>query len=84
MVNWRAPATRRTLRLATTTCGLTRKRTFSCGKPIRYFTDVLFGQTGAGVDEFLLQERPGPPASWTRYHPGAQYDIIRAPLDRYS
>ena len=88
VVNWQAPAAAPYFEAShDDPRGLTRKRTFSCeGNRIRYFTDVLFGQTGAGVDEFLLRElsraRSGVMRDIVATIQAAQYDIIRAPLDR--
>lgn len=88
VVNWQAPAAAPYFEAShDDPRGLVRKRTFSCeGNRIRDFTDVLFGQTTGGVDEFLLRElgraRSGVMRDIVATIQAAQYDIIRAPMDR--
>src|SRR5690606_14992651 len=88
VVNWQAPAAAPYFEAShDDPRGLVRKRTFSCeGNRIRHFTDILFGQTAGGVDEFLLRElgraRSGVMRDIVATIQAAQYDIIRAPMDR--
>jgi DNA helicase IV len=92
IVNWQAPAAAGYFEAShDDPHGLRRKRTFECeGNTIREFTDVVFAQTaaavGAAMDQPLLRElargRTGTMRDIVATIQAAQYDIIRAPVDR--
>ncbi len=67
--------------------GLYRKRTFVCeGNTVRDFTDVIFAEIAAAVDEQLLRElargRTGAMRDIVATIQAAQYEVIRAPLEQ--
>lgn len=89
VVNWQAPAAASYFEAShDDPHGLRRKRTFECdGNTIHDFTDVAFGEAGADeLDEPLLRElargRTGAMRDIVATIQAAQYDIIRAPVDR--
>jgi DNA helicase IV len=89
VVNWQAPAAAGYFQASyDDPHGLRRKRTFECdGNTIQDFTDLHFAAAGtAGVDEQLLRElargRTGAMRDIVATIQAAQYDIIRAPLER--
>lgn len=89
VVNWQAPAAAAYFQASYgDPYGLRRKRTFACdGNTIKDFTDVVFAEArAAGVDEHLLRElargRTGAMRDIVATIQAAQYDLIRAPLDR--
>jgi DNA helicase IV len=66
-------------------CGLRGKRTFVCeGNTVRDFTDVIFAEIAAAVDEQLLRElargRDGAMRDIVATIQAAQYEVIRAPF----
>jgi DNA helicase IV len=88
VVNWHAPAAAPYYEAnRADPRGLRRKRTFECeGNAIRDYTDVLYAELAATVDEHLLRElardRTGAMRDIVATIQAAQYDIIRAPIDR--
>ncbi|MGH3679129.1 MAG: helicase, partial [Natronosporangium sp.] len=92
VVNWQAPAAASYFEAShDEPHGLRRKRSFECdGNTIRDFTDVVLGETGeAGADELdepllreLARDRTGAMRDIVATIQAAQYDIIRAPVDR--
>lgn len=88
VVGWRAPAAAPYFEAShADPRGLRRKRTFTCeGNTIRDFTDVVFAEIAAAVDQHLLGElargRTGTMRDIVATIQAAQYEVIRAPLDR--
>ncbi|HEY8474362.1 MAG TPA: UvrD-helicase domain-containing protein [Natronosporangium sp.] len=88
VVNWQAPAAAPYYEASPADPqGLVRKRTFECeGNRIRDFTDVRYAEVTEAIDQLLLRElsrdRTGAMRDIVATIQAAQYDIIRAPIDR--
>ncbi|MDQ7911003.1 ATP-binding domain-containing protein [Phytohabitans sp. ZYX-F-186] len=91
VVSWQAPAAERFYQASHhEPHGLTRKRTFQCtGNLIDDFTDIVFAQMAgdpAGPDAGLLRElargRTGTMRDIVATIQAAQFELIRAPLER--
>jgi DNA helicase IV len=88
VVNWQTPAAAPYFEAThADPHGLRRKRTFDCqANTIRDFTDVLFAAIAEAVDQHLLAElargRTGAMRDIVATIQAAQYEVIRAPLDR--
>ncbi|WP_345631355.1 HelD family protein [Rugosimonospora acidiphila] len=88
VVNWRATAAAPYFAAShADPRGVRRKRVFECtGNTIQSFTDVVFAEIAATVDDYLLGEldraRTGQMRDIVATIQAAQYDLIRAPLDQ--
>jgi DNA helicase IV len=88
VVNWQAPAAARYFEAShSEPHGLHRRRTFECvGNTIGDFTDVVFAEIAAAVDQHLLGElargRTGAMRDIVATIQAAQFALIRAPRDQ--
>ena len=88
VVNWQAPAAARYFEAShQEPRGLHRRRTFDCvGNTVRDFTDVIFAELAAAVDQHLLAElargRTGEMRDIVATIQAAQFALIRAPMDQ--
>lgn len=88
VVNWQAAAAARYFEAShREPCGLRRRRTFDCVEnTVRDFTDLVFAEIAAAVDQHLLDElargRTGEMRDIVATIQAAQYELIRAPRDQ--
>ena len=88
VVNWQAPAAAPYFEADhADPRGLRRRRTFECdGNTITDFTEVLFAELAQAIDQHLLAElargRTGEMRDIVATIQAAQYELIRAPMER--